>query len=68
MPDQERTSLPDPGEIEDVLRDMQKKDGESTGLDVAGLTPDQLDVLAQKVYILLRQELVIEQERLGRRR
>lgn len=64
MPERIPSDIPDEPEILDLLRGLDKEGDEA--LSVAGLNPEQLDTLAQKVYQLLRRELVIERERSGR--
>lgn len=50
-------------DTEDIVRALEKERGSSGR--IAGLTPTQLEHLAKKVYLLLRQELAIERERHG---
>jgi len=53
----------------DVLRSVNTDEIERilAGIDATeGLSPDELEELARRVWALLRRELVIEQERLGR--
>ncbi len=64
MPEKIPNDIPDEPDILDLLRTLDQE-GREASL-IAGLTPDQLDLLAQKVYWLLRRELVIERERSGR--
>lgn len=64
MPEKIPNDIPDEPDILDLLRTLDQEGSEASL--IAGLTPDQLDLLAQKVYLLLRRELVIERERSGR--
>lgn len=63
MADEERSESPQEEEVSEMLRMLQSEGGAESS--VAGLCPQKLDLLARKIYLLLRRELVIEKERHG---